>query len=265
MPEVFINYRTSDGKEAAYAICEELSRRFGDSNVFLAAKSIAPGENYVNALHRGVRRSSVLLALIGEGWLDAPHRTRPEARALDDEQDWVRREIEDAFEHGVAVIPILIGRKAEQLDPQRLPGSLARLAECQYMRYTLRSARHDLALIGDRLAKQVPELAAADTGPEPTPAETGKATTSADEKPSEEHGGMHNTHQRGGIGNISGTVGTVIGESNAPLHTGSGDQIHGTQVNGTHVNGDGTSVGGSIHGGIQHHFGPSRRRRENER
>ncbi|GAA2114897.1 toll/interleukin-1 receptor domain-containing protein [Streptomyces synnematoformans] len=262
MPEIFINYRTSDGKDAAYAIYQELARRFGDRMVFLAAQSIPAGENYHNALTKGVRRSSVLLALIGHGWVDAVHPERPGSRALDHENDWVRREIEEAFAHGVAVVPVLVGRHTEQLDPRRLPESIVALADCQYMRFTLRTARHDLALIGDQLAKQVPELAAADRGPDPAaaPADPPAEPAPGDDTPRDPGTGMHNTGQSGGIGNISGHVGTVVGEANAPFHTGSGDQIDGTQVNG-----DGNVVGGSGHGGINQNFGPARRRREGDR
>ncbi|MFW6694465.1 toll/interleukin-1 receptor domain-containing protein [Streptomyces sp. MAR4 CNX-425] len=260
MPEIFINYRTSDGKDAAYALHHELTRRFGDHMVFLAAQSIPAGEDYSNALTKGVRRSSVLLALIGHRWADAVHPERPGIRALDHEDDWVRREIEEAFAHGVAVVPVLIGRNTEQLDPRRLPDSIARLADCQYMRFTLRTARHDLALIGDQLAKQVPGLAAADRGSQPAAPDDPPAGPAPDDGTPRDPGpGMHSSGQHGGIGNISGRIGTVVGEANAPFHTGSGDHIDGTQVNG-----DGNVVGGSGHGGINQNFGPARRRRRED-
>jgi hypothetical protein len=270
MPEIFINYRTSDGKDAAYAIHQELTRRFGDRMVFLAAKSIPAGENYQDALTKGVRRSSVLLALIGHGWADTVHPDRPGTRALDHEDDWVRREIEEAFAYGVAVMPVLVGRNTEQLDPGRLPESIVALADCQYMRFTLRTARHDLAVIGDQLAKQVPELAAADRGPDPAAAAEPAAEPAPASDGTADAPGMHNTGQSGGIGNISGRIGTVVGEANAPFHTGSGDQVNGDriegdQVNGPQVSGDGNIVGGSDHGGIDQNFGPARRRRENDR
>ncbi|TDC73124.1 toll/interleukin-1 receptor domain-containing protein [Streptomyces hainanensis] len=266
MPEVFINYRTGDGKDAAYAIYDELARRFGESNVFLAARSIEPGENYINALDKGVRRSNVLLALIGERWLDTPDRRQPGARALDDENDWVRREIEEAFDHGVAVAPILLGRTVGQLDPDRLPGSLVALAERQYLRYTPRTARQDLAAIGDWLARQVPALATADRGPEPGAVDPDKQERSDG---STEPGSEKSTRQTGGIGTIGsiGTAGTILGHTSGPLHTGSGnliegDQIQGDRVTGPQAKGDGNIVGGREHGGIQQNFGTRLRRPE---
>jgi hypothetical protein len=165
--EVFINYRTKDGKETAYVIDQALSGRFGTDSIFRAPKSIEPGANYIDALVNGVRRSSVLLALIGPDWLNAPDRKRPGRRALDGAEDWVRREIEEAFACGVLVVPILLGRHTEQLEPQHLPLPLAGLADCQYLQFSLRNAESDLARLGDRLAKQVPALAALDKSRQP--------------------------------------------------------------------------------------------------
>lgn len=62
---------------------------------------------------------------------------------------------------------------------------------------------------------------------------------------------MRNDHQSGGIGQVSGTVGTYVHDARGPLHTGDGDQINGTQING-----DGTNhIAGDNHGGIRQGFG----------
>ncbi|MGX9887773.1 hypothetical protein [Streptomyces sp. NPDC002276] len=121
MHEIFVNYRTKGGKEVAYSCDRVLSARFGPDSVFLARKSIEPGDN-TGALVRGARRSHVLLALVDEEWLDAPDRDRPDRRALDNPQDWVRREIEEALLSGVLIVPLFIGRRVEQLDPGVCPG-----------------------------------------------------------------------------------------------------------------------------------------------
>ncbi|WP_406461874.1 hypothetical protein OH768_42600 [Streptomyces sp. NBC_01622] len=158
MHEIFVNYRTKGGKEVAYSCDRVLSARFGPDSVFLARKSIEPGDN-TDALVRGARRSHVLLALVDEEWLDAPDRNRPGRRALDNPQDWVRREMEEALVSGVLIVPLFIGRRVEQLDPRRLPRSIAEIAECQYTRVELHSLETDLARLGDRLVRLVPALA----------------------------------------------------------------------------------------------------------
>ncbi|MFI6684383.1 toll/interleukin-1 receptor domain-containing protein [Streptomyces sp. NPDC050485] len=242
MHELFINYRTQGGKDAAHVFDYELSKRFGTNSVFRAQKSIAPGANYVETLIKGVRRSRVLLALIGRDWVDTPDPKGPGRRALANPKDWVRREIEEAFSSGVLVVPVLLGRHVEQIDPLRLPKSLATLAECQYERYSTRTAEADLTRLGDRLVRQVPELAAlnAQAGGAQPAAEASRGRTE-----------IHNARQSGGVGAVHGDLGTFINEAHGPLHTGSGRQI-----NGPRINGDGTNyVAGDNRGGIRQRFG----------
>ncbi|CAM5483420.1 hypothetical protein SFUMM280S_05028 [Streptomyces fumanus] len=131
MHEIFLNYRTKGGREVAHLCAQALSARFGTDSVFLAGRSIDLGEK-MDVLLRTARRSEVLLALIDEGWLTVPDRKRPARRALDNPDDWVRREIEAALDAGTLVVPVFVGRGVEQLDPRRLPGSIAEIAEYQY-------------------------------------------------------------------------------------------------------------------------------------
>ncbi|MFJ3420461.1 TIR domain-containing protein [Streptomyces sp. NPDC086082] len=240
MHEIFVNYRTRGGKEVAYSCDRVLSARFGDDSVFLARKSIEAG-HYNDVIVKAARRSHVLLALIDEQWIDAPDRGRPNTRALDNPRDWVRREIEEALDSGVLIVPLFIGRRVEQLDPRRLPSSIAGLAEYQYTRVELHTLDADLTRLADRLVRRVPALAALDRGAAPTD----------EPAPAEPDSSVRNDHQSGGIGQVSGTVGTYVHDARGPLHTGSGGQFNGPQVNG-----DGTNIiSGDNHGGIRQGFG----------
>ncbi|MFQ6143239.1 toll/interleukin-1 receptor domain-containing protein [Streptomyces seoulensis] len=240
MHEIFINYRTGDSKATAHLCHRILADRFGADSVFLARKSIDAGANYIDVLLRTARQSRVLLVLIGETWLDAPDRERPDRRALDNPADWVRREIEAALSSGALVVPVITGRRVEQLDPRRLPRSIAELAECQYTRLGLSDIDADLARLGDRLVRQFPSLAALDTGAR----EGGPATPDRD-------AGVRTDNQSGGIGQVGGSVGTFVNEAHAPFHTGRGN-LYG----GPHIEGDGTNyVAGDNHGGIRQGFG----------
>ncbi|MFJ9630582.1 TIR domain-containing protein [Streptomyces sp. NPDC101175] len=244
MHEIFINYRTKGGKEVAHWCDRALSARFGPDSVFLARKSIDPGAT-MDVLVRTARRSHVLLALVDEEWIDAPDRNKPGRRALDDPQDWVRREIEEALASGALIVPLFIGRRVEQLDPRRLPRSIAEIAECQYTRVGLHSLEADLAQLGDRLVRLVPALAPLDRG-----------TPTDEPGPAEADPTVRNDHQSGGIGQVGGTVGTYVHDARGPLHTGNGDQVNGTQVKGTQINGDGTNhIAGGNQGGIRQGFG----------
>ncbi|MGW2057856.1 toll/interleukin-1 receptor domain-containing protein [Streptomyces sp. NPDC001840] len=252
MHEVFINYRTQGGKEIAYMCHERLAARFGEDSVFLAAKSIEPGANYVSAITGSVRRSRVLLALIHEHWLDAPDRKHPGRRALANRQDWVRREIEEALASGTLVVPLLVGRNAEQLDARRLPPSLAELAECQYERFSVRTSDSDVARLGDRLVRQIPELAALDRRP---PSQSAPASAAADE-PS-----VRNTGQRGGIGHVGEFAGTFVNEAHGPLHTGNGPQLHEPRFTGDGAN----YIADGGHMAIRQEFGPRAPRKDDQR
>lgn len=252
MPDVFINYRTRGGKDAAYRFYEYLTKRFGEGTAFLAAKSIPLGHNYADVLDASVRRSSALLALIHHDWLDSPDRQRPERQALTNPKDWVRREIEEAFDWGVLVVPVLLERQTDQLDHRRLPRSISQLAECQLERFSLRTAESDLARIGDRLAQQVPGLAERD-----------RNDNEATEAPHQADTVVHNTSQSGGIGGLHGTVGTFVNDSHGPLHTGSGDQIAGDKVGSVEISGDGTNY--NTRGPIRQEFGSPRHPQDGKR
>ena len=80
-----------------------LSERFGKGRIFRAPRSIAPGSPYPETLLDAVRASAVLVAVIGGEW--------PRYPQLRDKDDWVRREILEAYAYGVRIVPVLKGRK----------------------------------------------------------------------------------------------------------------------------------------------------------
>lgn|GEM_PF-2919950 len=86
---MFVNYRRDDTGWAANLLADALRQRLGSSaEVFLDNRSISLGEAFAEALEDGVRRSAVLVVLIGPRW-DQP----PLVGRLFDPRDWVRKEI----------------------------------------------------------------------------------------------------------------------------------------------------------------------------
>lgn len=236
MQGVFINYRTGDGEETAALLEQRLSDRFGKERIFRATTSIPPGQLYSEWLINAVRNSAVLLAVMGPDWSHDPR--------LRDENDWVRREILEAYASKITVIPVLKGRTTERLKAADLPAGLERLADVQSLRLDPRDNELDIRRIGDFLAELVPALRKADRG----------AAQSADA------GTVYNTVRdtSGTVTqshHIDGDVGTVIKGNQGPVHTGKGDIKQNTQ----HFSGDGaTYVHGDNHGGISHRFGRTR-------
>jgi hypothetical protein len=183
---VFSNYRTGDGESTAALIEQFLAVRLGAENVFRDSKSIEPGEIFDHVLLRNVWRSDVLVAVMGVGWLGARDE---QGRALDNEKDWVRREIVEAFAHGVRVIPVLIGDAKHPKDAD-LPEPLSRLAHCQSVTLNFRTPDSGLG----RLAAAVD-----------APAGESKAKRAG---------------QRGGIGSIKGGTVYAVTDARGPVHIG---------------------------------------------
>ncbi|MBO8199923.1 toll/interleukin-1 receptor domain-containing protein [Streptomyces smyrnaeus] len=243
MPHVFVNYRTGDGEQAATTIARDLTHRFGPGPVFRASESIRPGQLYPEELLAGVRRSDALLALIGPHWLDAPDSTRPGRRALDNAEDWVRKEILEAFSRGLPVIPVLLGRRTERLTAAALPRPLVRLAYTQSLRYDHQQASTDLARIAEVLTDLVPGLAEPESPEQPGDPASGAVTNTMDGD------GDSRIQARDVSG---GLTSTVIHDSHGPVNTGSGPQ----HVHQPHIDGDGaTYIGGDNKGSVKHRFG----------
>ncbi|MFD0383429.1 toll/interleukin-1 receptor domain-containing protein [Streptomyces stramineus] len=160
MPLIFVNYRTNDEEAAATLVERELSRVFGSGNVFRASKSIRLGSRFPQELLTAVRRSSVLLAVMGPRWLEPGGPGGRSPLEDEDEDDWTRREIREALETGAVVIPLLVGG-AKRLRPDDLPGDIEALASCQYRRLSHRNADADLTGLADDLVELLPELGAA--------------------------------------------------------------------------------------------------------
>ncbi|MFC9059245.1 TIR domain-containing protein [Streptomyces sp. NPDC057074] len=155
MPRIFINYRTSDALATATLLDRELTARFGADEIFRAGRSIGAGRKFPDEIRKGLRKCDVLVALIGPGWRDAC--TKDGCRALDDENDWVRVEITEAFRFGLSVLPVLLDR-TPRLTRSDVPEALAELTEVQNLVLDHRYPDDGLDRIADAITAEVPEL-----------------------------------------------------------------------------------------------------------
>jgi hypothetical protein len=251
MTDVFINYRTGDGEKTAALIDQELSRRFGSDRIFRASKSIAPGRTYPDELRTGLRRSAVLLAVIGPDWTNFQARLR-------DPEDWVRTELLEAFECELPIVPVLDGRKTGRLTKADLPNGLARLADIQSVPFSTQDAATGLKRLGDVVADMVPGLRDLDRDSASSPA-PGSVTNSM--------GDVRGTavQSRDFTGDVGGTL---VKGANGPVHTGQGDIYQNSRhvSGGRHFSGDGmTYFEGDHHGDIRHRFGGADRQEDEGR
>jgi TIR domain/Tetratricopeptide repeat/NB-ARC domain len=180
---VFINYRGEDSHSYGALLYTELTRHFGDEHVFLDAESIPAGADFVQELLGRVRSAPVVLAVIGPRWLTATDPATGQRR-IDDPDDWIRRELTEAFTAGVRVIPVLTDQ-AKLPREAELPADIAALSRCQSRHLRRREPIADLARIVTDLTSLDPTLAAAarsrDNTPRQLPAAPGQFTGRAGE------------------------------------------------------------------------------------
>ncbi|OIV35755.1 hypothetical protein BIV57_19985 [Mangrovactinospora gilvigrisea] len=218
MSHVFINYRTGNSDETAVLLRRELGRRFGDQQIFCAAVDLPAGQPFPAELRRALRRSEVLLVVIGPDW-----STDPRLRERD---DWVRQEIRLALGNGMAVLPVLVGRRTERLRAADLPRDIAVVAEHNSVVYDTHSDSDDIRRLGDALVDLDPELGGFDTQPAEGEVEGGVPPLTAG---TSSIGGDVRNSSVMQTGNIHGNNGAIVnGPIKGQLHTGRGDvHVHG--------------------------------------
>jgi hypothetical protein len=156
---VFINYRGDDSHSYGVLLYRELSRELPRDRIFLDSESIPAGADFTVELLDRVRRSRVLLAVIGPHWLTVRRAGGPTGgqRPIDDPNDWIRRELAEAFAAGVTVIPVLTDNATLPSEAD-LPADIAGLGRRQYRMLRHRDADADLARIRQDIAEAAPDL-----------------------------------------------------------------------------------------------------------
>jgi hypothetical protein len=156
-PLVFVNYRGSDERHLVDLLDEELCARLGPSAVFRDDRSIGVGTPFDEELLRMVRACAVLLVVIGERW-DSTY-DQAGGRLLDRESDWVRREIAEALDCDVWLVPLLVGARGWPTEAD-LPEGIKPLARRQYVHLQRGYRREHVRAVVDRVINDVPRLRA---------------------------------------------------------------------------------------------------------
>jgi hypothetical protein len=121
---IFLSYRRSDSADITGRIYDSLIAELGREPIFKDVDSIPLGVDFKQYLDQKVGECKVLLAIIGDEWVEA--RDAQGNRRLEDPNDFVRIEIESALERGIPVIPLLV-RGAKMPEEKDLPASLQKL------------------------------------------------------------------------------------------------------------------------------------------
>ena len=92
--------KTRRGTPAMY---DRLRDEFGRDNVFIDVDTLRPGDDFMEAMRDRLAGCDPMLVVIGPRWASAVDGR--ERRRLDDENDYVRLEVQTALERGVRTIP----------------------------------------------------------------------------------------------------------------------------------------------------------------
>lgn len=167
---IFISYRRQDTAWQAVALYHRLAERFGVEHIFKDIDNIRLGENFVAKITNEVESCDILLALIGNNWLDITYEDG--SRRLDDPNDFVRLEIEAALKRDVLLIPILVDG-ATMPPAEKLPANLTGLVHRQALELSPNRFQGDTDHLLAELASKLNDLEqrsnAADAEPEPQP------------------------------------------------------------------------------------------------
>lgn len=146
-------------------IFRDLAANFGPENVFLDKQAILPGVEYPGKIRAWIhQRCSVMVAVIGSGWLSAQDENG--IRLLNRPRDWVRDEIADALKLGLPVLPVPI-HDTPLPEPDDLPADIAQLVTRQEMRIRSFDEYDDMRSLLNCIVALDPSLAA-DGRQEPT-------------------------------------------------------------------------------------------------
>ena len=115
--KIFINYRLSETEDIAGRLCDHLVNEFGSDSIFLDTDNILAGIDFLEHIWEELSRASLVVVLIGDTWVEE-FRNRQ-----DDPLDYVKKELEIAYELEIPILPILI-KEAEMPRAEELPKEL---------------------------------------------------------------------------------------------------------------------------------------------
>jgi len=120
---VFLSYRRAERKWAD-RLARNLGNRFGRDLVFQDVEDIPIGQRWRDVIGDAIAGAEVVLAAIGRYWLvDEQGRRR-----LEDPEDVLLGELEEALALGKPIVPVLVGG-ARMPRRDQLPEALAELSE----------------------------------------------------------------------------------------------------------------------------------------
>ena len=118
MPKISISYRRANSEAMTGRIFDRLAAHYGKEAIFRDIDNIPPGIDFRVHINDMLRKTTVLLSVIGPNWVGAQAGG---TERIQQESDAVRVEIETALRRRTPLIPVLIGNTtmpgSDQLPP----------------------------------------------------------------------------------------------------------------------------------------------------
>jgi pterin-4a-carbinolamine dehydratase len=147
-PSIFVSYRREDSAMEATLLRTTLLGQFGDEAVFMDTSSIEAGEEWESKIGSALDAAKAVLVVLGLEWVRVSDEWGE--RRIDQEEDWVRKEIAEALTKNKLVIPVLVnGGRIPPAD--KLPPSISALAKRQAIAIRTEYWNHDMNLLLKRL------------------------------------------------------------------------------------------------------------------
>lgn len=127
---LFISYRHKDDAWAVGHLRERLLGEFGREQVFFDTETLQAGDAWQQRIDAEIAASSAVVMVFGKDWYG---RLADDTRRIDQPDDPVRRELLQARQAGVAIVPVVIDETAAPGEAD-LPDDLRFLARLQFRR-----------------------------------------------------------------------------------------------------------------------------------
>ena len=124
MPRILLSYRRADTAAITGRIFDRLVAEFGKQSVFMDIDNVPISTDFREYVSAEIAQSNIVVAVIGPQWLKA---SGAEQSRLDNPEDFVRVEIEEALARKIPVIPALVDGTSMP-KPNELPASLGSFA-----------------------------------------------------------------------------------------------------------------------------------------
>lgn len=140
MSKVFINYRTDDSASEAGRISDFLIDKFGKNFVFKDKENFIAGDHWKKGLIQAGSDAKIVLAVIGPDWLQLNSEG---VSRLENEDDWVRTELELAIHQDKTIIPVLVNG-GQLPTKESVPSSLHQLYNYHTIEVRKNEWSHDI-------------------------------------------------------------------------------------------------------------------------